>query len=134
MIIQQSFFINLLNRSSKYYTFLDMIYSKKRSSLLPKRDVTLASTVKPQAQFDDICKSWPRFKLFFCISFILFSKEFHLSCRGQQLSLRLSLLNCKQKKNSGLYYKRFRMVIYYHKGTLQFAAYLTIVIYAPIYG
>jgi hypothetical protein len=32
---------------------------------------------------------------------------------------------------SGLYYKRFRIVIYNHKGTLQFAAYLTIVIYAP---
>ncbi len=30
-----------------------------------------------------------------------------------------------------LYYKRFRIVIYDHKGTLQFAAYLTVVIYAP---
>jgi hypothetical protein len=31
----------------------------------------------------------------------------------------------------GLYYKWFRIIIYSIKGMLQFAAYLTIVIYAP---
>ncbi len=34
----------------------------------------------------------------------------------------------------GLYYKCFAIVIYDCKGTLQFAAYVTIVIYAPSYG
>jgi hypothetical protein len=34
-------------------------------------------------------------------------------------------------KVSGLYYKRFRIVIYNHKGMLQFVAYLTIIIYTP---
>ncbi len=35
------------------------------------------------------------------------------------------------KRTSGLYYKCFTIITYNHKGTLQFAVYLVVVIYDP---